>query len=132
MGLVPSLLGEGGYAEARQRSHRHPYLPRRAIQGRLGTDGSCSTYQHEEVRLRDDRLLHGADADHIHTPRNVVKRNFSLSHIIFVMRDKDERAQKLGVYNTALGKLRFMGFDQRFDHLQGLAQIRGKGLPSSH
>jgi hypothetical protein len=30
--------------------------------------------QHEEVRLPDDRLLHGADADDIHTSRNVVKR----------------------------------------------------------
>jgi hypothetical protein len=26
------------------------------------------------VRLPDDRLLHGADADDIHTSRNVVKR----------------------------------------------------------
>src|SRR5215216_3294785 len=45
----------GQKAEARQRSHRHPYLPR--CLGDLGTDGSCSTYRLEEVRLRDDRLL---------------------------------------------------------------------------
>src|SRR5215207_8636529 len=45
-----------------------------AHKGRLGTDGSCSTFQQEEVRLRDDRLLLGADADHIHISRNVVKR----------------------------------------------------------
>ena len=29
--------------------------------------------QHEEVRLPDDRLLHGADAEPIHITRNVVK-----------------------------------------------------------
>src|SRR5215212_4829377 len=32
----------GQEAEARQRSHRHPYLPR--CLGDPGTDGSCSTF----------------------------------------------------------------------------------------
>src|SRR6185295_13801351 len=55
-----------------------PYLPRCSFKGPW--DGRQLLHvQQEEVRLPGDRLLLGADVDHIHISRNVVKRDLSIA-----------------------------------------------------
>ena len=78
--LVKSIVSAVGALSLRRGRYGGPTAfppPIHTYQGAsraLGTDGSCSTFDLESAALPDDRLLHGADVDDIHSYRNVVKK----------------------------------------------------------